>query len=141
MNLLKTLSFTAVSKLHRSPVQDRRAKLLERLEDQKALVADRGYMRTVRRWRKIDGQRTLQESQKGVTPWWAVDNEGQAVLTVRHGLRMLEFEKGKAGILVGPREKLGTVIDTLIDAVRAGELDALLEQGKRQGPTKKRGKE
>ncbi|MBK8770117.1 MAG: hypothetical protein IPM06_06770 [Rhizobiales bacterium] len=128
MNALKTLSFTAVTKLRRSPVQARRAKLLERLEDQKALIADPNYARTVRRWRKVDGQRTLQESQKRVTPWWTTDDAGQTVLTVRHGLRVLEFEKGKAGIAVGSREKLGSVIDTLISAVKAGELDTILEK-------------
>ena len=128
MSALKSLSFTVVTRLRRSPVQARRAKLLERLEDQKALLGDPGYARTVRRWRKVDGQRTLQESQKRVSPWWTVDDSGQTVLTVRHGLRVLEFEKGKAGIAVGPREKLGGVIDTLISAVKAGELDGLLEK-------------
>lgn len=137
MSALKSLSFTAVTKLRRSPVQARRAKLLERLEDQKALLGDPSYARTVRRWRKVDGQRTLQESQKRVTPWWTIDDAGQTVLTVRHGLRVLEFEKGKAGIAVGSREKLGSVIDTLISAVKAGELDTILERAPAPTPKKK----
>ena len=42
----------------------------------------------------------------------------------------VEFEKGKAGIVVGSRERLPTVIDTLIAAVRAGELDGEYQSGR-----------
>jgi hypothetical protein len=38
--------------------------------------------------------------------------------TVRR--QLIEFEKGKAGIVVGSKEKLPAVIDALIAAVRAG---------------------
>jgi hypothetical protein len=51
----------------------------------------------------------------------------------------LEFEKGKAGVVAGTREKLPGVIDTLIGAIRAGELDPMLEQTRtiRPAPKKK----
>jgi hypothetical protein len=42
----------------------------------------------------------------------------------------LQFEKGKPGIVVGPRDKLPAVTDVVIAATRSGELDALLEQPK-----------
>jgi len=42
-------------------------------------------------------------------------------------LRVLEFEKGKPGITVGPLDRLESVLDTLIAATRAGELDRFLE--------------
>jgi hypothetical protein len=45
----------------------------------------------------------------------------------------IEFEKGKAGIVVPSRDKLPTVIDTLIAAVRAGELDELFNQAAKTG--------
>lgn len=47
-------------------------------------------------------------------------------MSIRTGLKVLEFEKGKTGILVGPVEDLGEVLDILIAATMAGELDLLL---------------
>ena len=44
----------------------------------------------------------------------------------RYGFKSIEFEKGKAGITVPAKEKLTGVIDTMIAAVRAGELDTIL---------------
>lgn len=59
------------------------------------------------------------------------------VLTVRYGFKTVEFEKGKAGIAVPSKEKMVSVIDTLIAAARAGELDSILEQqGKVRGAPK-----
>jgi hypothetical protein len=46
----------------------------------------------------------------------------------KFGARPIEFEKGMAGIVVPSRDKLPAVIDTLISAVRAGELDELFNQ-------------
>jgi hypothetical protein len=62
------------------------------------------------------------------------------VLTVRYGFKTIEFEKGKAGIAVPSKEKLVGVIDTLIAAVKAGELDEVLAQqdGARGIPKAKR---
>jgi hypothetical protein len=47
--------------------------------------------------------------------------------------RPIEFEKGKAGIAVGSKDKLSAVIDTLIAAVRAGELDDLFSHAAKTG--------
>lgn len=44
------------------------------------------------------------------------DTERNVVLTVRSGLKALEFEKGKSGIAVGVAERLESVFDTLIGA-------------------------
>ena len=56
------------------------------------------------------------------------------------GFRNLEFEKGKPGIAVGPLDRLGGVLETLIAAAKAGELDLLLEAatgiGRDLGPKK-----
>ena len=50
------------------------------------------------------------------------------VLTVRYGAKPIEFEKGKAAIAVGKVEKLKPVLETVIAAVQAGELDGVLAQ-------------
>jgi hypothetical protein len=54
-------------------------------------------------------------------------------MSIKFGARPIEFEKGKAGIAVGSRDKLPTVIDTLIAAVRASELDDLFIQAAKTG--------
>ena len=49
-------------------------------------------------------------------------------MTLKVGSKRIEFEKGKAAIAVGTLERLPSVIDALIKAVRAGELDEQLKQ-------------
>ena len=56
-------------------------------------------------------------------------------MSTKFGAKLIEFEKGKTGIVVPSKDKLPTVINTLIEAVRAGELDELFSQAaKRSGP-------
>ena len=130
MNHLKSLSFTTVPKTMRAnPVLMRRAKLIARLEDQKSLAKDPTFSTTITRWAKSDdGTKQKVSVKKPLRPDWRADATGSVVLTVRYGFKTIEFEKGKAGIAVPSKEKLVGVIDTLIAAVRAGELDAVLEQ-------------
>ena len=129
MNHLKSLNFTTVAKGSANPTLSRRAKLISRLEEQKALAQDPNYLPTMKRWVKgSDGTKQLVESQRPIRPWWRTDASGATVLTVRYGFKSIEFEKGKAGVTVPSKEKLTGVIDTMIAAVRAGELDTILAQ-------------
>jgi hypothetical protein len=54
-------------------------------------------------------------------------------MSIKFGAKPIEFEKGKAGIVVPSRDRLSAVIDTLILAVRAGELDELFSQAAKTG--------
>ena len=137
MSLLRSLAFTAVAKTEVSPVQLRRRKLIERLEEQKLLAKDPSFTRTVRKWQKIDGARTMTEKKSPLRPWWIADDKGQIVLSVFVGYRPVEFEKGKTGIVIGPLEKLPVVIDTLITAIRAGELGSSTNRPRKAIPTAK----
>ncbi len=49
------------------------------------------------------------------------------IFSVLIGYKPIELEKGKGGIIVGSAEKLPVVINSLVSAVRAGELDNLME--------------
>src|SRR5450631_1469263 len=120
MPVLKTHSFTALPKAANDPVQQRRTKFITKLEEQKLLLKDPNHVRTVQRWTKVNGERQATTKQQAVRPWWKTDSSGQVVMSIKFGARPIEFEKGKAGIAVGPRDKLSAVIDTLIAAVRAG---------------------
>lgn len=134
------LALTFTSLPTQSPVEGRRASLIRNLEEQKVLHNDPSYLRTEKYWTNVNGQRTLVEKQKPVHSWWRTGSDGSLVFSIRASGRLVEFEKGKAGIVVGSSDKLPTVIDTLIAATRAGELDNVLAQAatKMKPPQKKR---
>jgi hypothetical protein len=126
MSELKMLTFAAVPVAENNPLLVRRNRLIERLEEQKLVLKDPTYLRVVRKTEKLDGARTTTEKKVKVRPWWRVDEKGQTLLLARVGLKAIEFEKGKAAISVGGKDKLAGVIDILIRAARAGELDRYL---------------
>jgi hypothetical protein len=138
MSFMKSLTLTAAPKVNRDPVRSRRERLIARLQEQKELIANPSLVRTVQRTVKKDGIKTAVEIRQRVRPWWRTDEKGQVVLFVRIGWMLLEFEKGKTGVLAGTMERLPGVIDTLIEAVRAGELDPALEQARAVRPAPKK---
>ena len=123
----------ALPKSGNDPVQSRRTKFVSKLEEQKLLLKDANHVRTVQRWTKVNGERQAVTKQQAVRPWWKTDPSGQVVMSIKFGATPIEFEKGKAGIVVPSKDKLPTVIDTLIAAVRAGELDELFGQAAKTG--------
>ncbi len=126
MPILKNLTFTAVPARGHDPVAARRAKLVERLEEQKRLLADPKYVRVVQRWTGKGEARRPVEKQQRVKAWWRPDTAGHLVMALYHGTRAIEFERGKAGIAVPSRDKLPALLDQLIAAAQAGELDEVL---------------
>lgn len=131
MAALKSLTFTTLSRIGANPTMDRRAKIVARLEEQKLLLNDPNHTRTIRKWAKKDGQRIQVDKQQRVLPWWRVNADGSCLFFVRSGWKPIEFDKGKCAIAVPSLEKIPSVIDTLITAVRSGELDDQLAQTKK----------
>ena len=132
MSNLKSLTFTiAPASSQTNPKLVRRQRLIERLNEQLQLAQAPTFSPTRKR-REVtpDGTRRLVEYSRTIKPWWKADANGNLVLTVRYGLKTIEFEKGKAGIAVGAQERLLPTIRTLIAATNAGELDGLLEPQK-----------
>ena len=86
------------------------------------------FTRTVRTSVKSeDGVRTVVEKQQRVAPWWVQVPDGSFLFTIRSGWRPIEFDKGKSAIVVLSEDKLPAIIETLITAVRSGELDEHLD--------------
>ena len=129
MTHLKSLTLTiAPHQIERNPKLLRRQRLIERLEEQQKLAADSTFTVLVRRWIKdLDGVKQPFDRQKRVKPWWKADGNGGLVLVLKNGLKTMEIEKGKPGIVVGPVARLETVLTTLIAATKGGELDGALE--------------
>jgi hypothetical protein len=130
MTQLKSLTFAALPKASSAdPVVQRRNKLIVRLQQQIALVQDPQFTLTRQKWIADEaGVKQLRELRKRVRPWWHTDATGAVVLTVRYGARVIEFAPGKAAIAVGKKEKLIPILETVIQAVEAGELDGVLTQ-------------
>jgi hypothetical protein len=101
MKTLKGLTFGLLPKITYDPVLARRAALIVRLEEQRALAQDPTYVPTVQRWvANEQGSKSLVAVQKRVRPWWLEDGNGKIALTVRYGSKPIEFEKGKSAILL-----------------------------------------
>jgi hypothetical protein len=131
MSALKSLTFTTLPKIGANLTLDRRTNMIARLEEQKLLLKDPKYTRSVRVWVKKDGQLTPIDKQERVLPWRRMNAEGSYVFFVRAGSKPIEFEKGKNAISVVSLDKLPVIINILITAVRNGELDAQLAQAKK----------
>jgi hypothetical protein len=130
MTQLKSLTFAALPRLSAAdPVIHRRNKLIVRLQQQVQLAQDPNFTLTRQKWIADEtGVRQLRELRKKVRAWWRTDPTGAVVLTVRYGAKPIEFAPGKAAIAVCKKEKLIPTIETVIAAVEAGELDAVLAQ-------------
>jgi hypothetical protein len=126
MPVLKSLTFTTVPARAHDPVANRRSKLIEHLEEQKQLLQNPAFVRTSQRWTGKGDERRQIEKQQRVRPWWRADASGHIVLAVYYGTKPIEFEKGKAGIVVASKDKLAALLDNLIAAAKAGELDELM---------------
>src|SRR3984893_17852440 len=106
MSALKSLTFTTLPKIGANPTLDRRTNMIARLEEQKVLLKDPNYIRTVRAWVKKDGRLTPVDKQQRVLPWWRVDANGSYVFCVPLGLKPTELEKGKNAITVPSLDKI-----------------------------------
>ena len=95
--ILKSFTFVPQPKPSSDPLIIKRERMIARLEDQKKLFADPGFVRTVKRWeRKEGGEKVLVEKPLRTSKWWQPDQNGGYVMTVKIGSKRIEFEKGKA---------------------------------------------
>lgn len=131
--ILKSLKLaTAVPvRANADPVQRARQKVMEGLTTQRKMVeaklAGQHYAPTRMVWRKNeDGQRVQVSKPRRLSPGWFVDASGQAFFALKYAGKPIEFAKDKNAITVGELSALPAILDTLTEAVRAGELDAQL---------------
>ncbi len=144
MSVLKGLTFTAVMRAaSATPEQQRRNKLIAHLQEQIAMArADmegNAFSVKKRRWEHTeDGQKFLIEVDKRLKRWWSKEHNGNIVLTVRWGAKPMEFEKGKSGIVLSDMAELVNMLEKLIAATQAGELDDIIARMNKQRTMPKR---
>ena len=74
------------------------------------------------------GQRVRMEVNRRVRRGWFQDEAGTTHFILRVGGKPMPLQPGKAAIGIGTLDKLPAIIDALINAVRAGELDAQIKE-------------
>ncbi len=138
MTILSKLNLSDKTKaaMLTSPEIKLRGKMLEALslqiEAAKAMLNGETFIRRAMRW--VDdpetGERVRKEVPVRYRPWFWKDEQGNYMLEVRYGNRRLELKPKKSTIEVGEAEKLIPTLETLREAVNAGELDKLLKEAK-----------
>jgi hypothetical protein len=134
MGTLNTLKLTAALKPQQaSPVQQRRNKLVRRIDEQielaSALLQGKHFSAVKVRniTDKETGVRRAVESSKRVKAWWFKQDNGKLALSVRYGAKVLELAKGKFAVEVAAEKELVPTLEVVKSAVEAGELDNAIE--------------
>ena len=119
-----------------SPEAKLRGKMLEALDLQieaaTAMLNGETFIRQAMRW--VDdpetGERVRKEVPVRFRMWYWKDEQGNYMLDVPYGNKRLELKPKKSVIEVGEAKNLVPMLETLRDAVNAGELDKLLKEAK-----------
>ena len=111
--------------------EQRRAKLISKLQEQLALAeaeaAGRKHVVLKQAWtRDNDGNQSRVEREKRIKAWWWKDGDALAMV-VRYGAKPLELAKGKRALRVENIAAVPATIRTVIEAVKAGELDGAID--------------
>lgn len=116
-----------------NPLQTKRNKLIARLEEQKAMATchleNESYTAYKEVWLTDEesGEKRKVKQPKKVRAWF-YQVDGVYYFEIRYGNKALDLQKGKPAIQIGKAENLLTTIDTIIEAVKQGELDTHLNE-------------
>ena len=133
MKHLSKFKLVAVAqKQVQSKAEHRRAKLIEKLEDQlamaEALIKGEAFRKYKQVWGQNDnGDRVRFGREKRVRAWYWMSASG-CYFSFFYGSRVLKLDGDNTAITVGARDKLPEIIRAVIEAVKAGELDKSIEE-------------
>ena len=118
-------------------VEQRRAKLISKLEEQlalaEALISGERYEPLRRVWATDDhGERVRIERPKRVRPWYWLNAAG-CFFSVYYGSKLLKLDGEMTAVSLGDRSELPEAIKAVIEAVKAGELDLAMEEVAERG--------
>ena len=129
---LNKLSVIALTKqTAKSPAEQRRIKLVTKIEEQIALsqahLEGKQYIVSKPSWQRDEqGNKTRVQRERVVKPWFWNDGK-QLSMVIRYGARPLELAKGKRALSIADLKAVPDVLKVVISAVQAGELDNAIE--------------
>jgi hypothetical protein len=134
MSVLSSLKLVSAKRPTQMPsVQIRRNKLIGKLHHQIQLAQalSRGESDAPLRLRSVKDKYTQEVKQlelpMRVRQWWFITENGQVVLQVKYGSKVLDFTKGKNSIEVTDGIHLIKTLESIREAVLGGELDTQIE--------------
>lgn len=132
MTALATLKLVDATRRNRASAEVRmREKVVAALNLQRELaqaeLEGRQHTVTVRRYEDQDGQRVLVQRVKHPRKWFWKDANGTCLFQISYCNAPVVIANGQKVVEVGALTALLAVIDTLVQAVNAGELDAALK--------------
>jgi len=136
-SLLSKLKLTTKPEVITDPLTQRQNKLIAKLEVQremaKCLTENKQFTAYKHKYVTDDnGNKNKVRVEKNIKAWF-YEIDGQYFTTIKYGSKSLELAKGLYAIAVGDKSSLLSVYDTVIAAVKAGELDKQLLAIKRVG--------
>jgi hypothetical protein len=107
----------------------RRRKLIAKIDEQILLATGSNYKPKKIKWvHNEDGTERKLEIPKRVRRWWAEQQGGTVLLTIRYGNKVIELEQGKNAIELPSKAELEPTLQSIKQAVDNGEFDTLLEE-------------
>jgi Family of unknown function (DUF6641) len=143
MSTLSKLSFVELPvNATRDVVGYKRKRLVDRIEEQRALLRDPSFTKTVKRWNGKKGAADRKKVDKAVrmTPCWRSLPAGGFAVTLRIGGKLIEFAPGKNAVAVKAIEQVDGVLQQFQAAIRSGEFDQFLavKRSQKSQPSKRK---
>jgi len=131
-NVLSSLKVIARPEIVKSPVLAKRMKLIERLEEQLAMVtaklANQPFSAFKAKTAKDpeSGEKKTVNVPRKIRPWF-FDNNGHFYLELKFGGKVLELQPQMPTIDIGEFAELTNVFELIMTATEKGELDEFLK--------------
>ena len=131
MTHLAKLTFKSVAKaVARDPVVARRDKLVAGLYEQQSVLSaaleGQDHITERTKWMvNAEGERVLVKTKRRVKPWF-FEQDGGWYLQCRYGARVISADGKNNAVFVKSLKDVAAVLDALIAATQAGELDAVI---------------
>ena len=117
--------------------QHLRRRMLEQLDEQFELAEAELKGEQLIKTRQIyvtneDGERVTKTEERRLRKWYWRNSDGNWFMELRYGNKAIKLSGENTAVEVGEKAKLTTVIATLTDAVKAGELDKAMALAKKE---------
>ena len=144
MTHLTKLTFKTVDRsMKRDPIISRRDKLIAGLKEQKfvhaAALNKEDHLVERHKWMTNDtGERVLVKTHRRIRPWF-FEQDGGWYVQCRYGARVITADGTNNAVFVKSLADVFGVLDTLLNAAEAGELDTAITQVAERKPALKPG--